>query len=72
MSETRSGNELMPAINHLLRQRIDEATEEVVSKAVADFETRLRREIAKTSMEVANFYEVDQNRGVLTIRVKTS
>ena len=72
MAEIRNGNELMPAITHLLRQRIDEATEEVVSKAVADFEARLRREIAKTAMEVANFYELDQNRGVLTIRVKTS
>lgn len=63
-------NYLTPAITHLLELRIVEVTEAVVQTAVKEFEDKLRREIAITSMQVSQFYEMSSDRNNLVIKVK--
>ncbi len=70
MATIRTDNDLTPAITRLLEQHIAETTEAVVQKAVKEFEDKLRREIATTSMQVAQFYELSSDRNNLVIKVK--
>jgi hypothetical protein len=70
MSVVEDSRALQTAISHLLSVRIAEVTEEVVKKATDEFEAKLRRQIASTSMEVSNFYEMrtQGNNLVITVR----
>lgn len=64
---------LVPAVQALLSMRISSAAETVIRTAVEDFETRLRKEVAATAMEVSRFYELStsQDRLVITVKLKS-
>lgn len=61
---------LVSAVTAMLKRRVDEATEVSIREAVSAFEAKLRREVALAAMDVSNFYEIDRDRGGVSIRVK--
>lgn len=71
MAETRFREDeyLVKTITHALEGVVAAATEEVVQRAVAEFEKRLRRDIATVAMSAASFYELDRDERSVVIKV---
>lgn len=61
---------LMPGLRALLGERVQKMTDEFVKQSVADYELRLRREIAGAAMDVASYYSLEKDQRGITITVK--
>lgn len=62
--------ELVPGVEALLNAAINEAAEEVVRKATAEFEQKLRKAIATSAMSVASYFDIERRDMGVVITVK--
>lgn len=61
---------LIPGVRLLLETHIAKARDEVIRKAVEEFEALLRRDIAMTAVDVSRFYSMEMREDNLVITIK--
>ena len=70
MNTTNLARELVPGVEAILSIAVAEATEEVVRKATAEFEQKLRKAIATSAMNVASYFDIERRDMGVVITVK--